>query len=450
MSPETNKQPNCVKFVGQTDHKLTSLDPIQVYNNRLLSSRNRNLLEPIEMFVFYTNNHYILDPTFKLDFMPNLMHLETNDDLFCQFLINDSREREFVCPSVKHLVLAGSFVDVLIESFPNVEYVELNDLGLKFDDEVAEDYLGADWSHLKVDNDEMSDAFIDFLTGCKRLQHLEFKLPNESKEEQLERILSELVWIRELVLFVDGPMEGIERALNAHLDRFADTNFKLTINFVIVQANLRHLEPLIEFENSKAINNATFGQIERDQRTNLDLDLFYNRIRHVRIGTNREIDQLLNHNSKLECLLAVNFMDLPPSSELIDLKRVLDVLPKRMKCLVFHLPHHSVSNELLNTLPDRFPNLIKLLLETLGKRVLDLRFVSEFNYLSDLILIEISYKNHQHLITILKRCKYLSYLVIKNRWKAGKEFTKFKPQLLRQIKSKKKEIRPFEFVFDCD
>lgn len=105
--------------------KITSVDPIMVDNNRLLSEANRALLKPVESLIFYTHNLYRLSPTFHINLMPNLKFLQTNDFEFHDSIVNSS-DNGMLLPNIEHLVLGLCPFDVLCKSFPNVVYVEVS------------------------------------------------------------------------------------------------------------------------------------------------------------------------------------------------------------------------------------------------------------------------------------------------------------------------------------
>lgn len=442
FDPALYKQSECSKFVECSNQHVTSLDPIPIYDNRLLSSSNRKLLRPVEFLVFRSNNFFNFDESFRLDLLfPNLVHLISNESTICCHIVRLSREKRLRFPKIKCLDLPCLSMDVIRNSFPNLVCLRVKVFGLEYVSRFPN--MGElKLKCLTLVEDKLTNPFIDLLVSSfKRLEYLKVNIMESAKIVFLNRILKELNRIKEINLFVHGSTYGISQLLNKHQHLFLNNNkFSLTINFVKVQSNLQHLEPIYNSNELEEFKGFEIKQLERDERTNLNRDEYYGKIERF-TASRSQIVQLRTCSRKLRNL---EVLTVCRDKVDFDLNELIELSPKTLKMVAFNF-RQETSQAILDSIPDKFPYLAKITLSNLGDKSYDLKFLSKAIYLSQLYLIDISFVDVEHLIDAVRNCRFLALIHVNYDSKSSLAFDKCKPKLLNEIELKKKQNKSINY-----
>ena len=312
--------------------------------------------------------------------------------------------------------------------------------------------LSPKWKSLVItteilDINVSSMAFCKFLVyNCPQLDYLQVKISESFLNKQLDDLLKELVQVSEMKLFCYGSTSGLGAILSKHTERLLNPNFKLSINFVHVQPNLKNLEPIYKLDENERYNEVEMEQVNSDARLNFNRREFYDGVHKILLDEDqcRELVEFERHSKRLKRMDQLNVwkdrMD-------VDLDRFLRTVPDSILVMTLRtldpLPQYT-----LDAIPKLLPNLSLFILNNLGSSIPDLRFLGRLNYLSELKLKDItfSFASRDALCEVIEDGRFLASLTVEYLEKSSGTFGQnIRPQLLAAFKRKMRTNKSIKF-----
>lgn len=405
---------------------------LRINDNRILAAANKNFLRSIKTLIFCGNDHFQPDSSFSLQLLPDLVHLEIRDRLFCQFLIRSYLLKRFVCASVRYLVLENPAPN-LLAAFPNLLYLEAHYL-CGFQQPHAFTGSLTKLSHLILNCDKLNRFVHFFVANCGHLQHIDTKLDTNEpfSKMSLTYLLDNFPALKELnIHFHPSPVHSHQLAKLLATDFLRNSNVKITVHGIVLpifssyEQQLNYLNFLgapflvrphpncfIDFRFLKSFADHKKNSAEKISLVNKTIES----AAVLQIGCLRDADLFndlfgVRPFKKLNKLLIYDY-DSADSTHLttrLDTIQLMRCLPSTVRCIRLQF-NYPIGQAVLDLLPICFPWLQELDLIELGGVAYKLKFLSALRYLASLRLHFILIEDVQHLLDAIMDSRYLTQL----------------------------------------